>query len=168
MLVQERHNSSALTMELHVYLSCINLSIYHQLPLAKGYCWQCLQSICLSVRLCVPHMTLLLHSHRPKYFSGLVQDCGISSTSAMETPQSCTRPSISFIDLFWLYHFMPYRQHEPCWFYLCFYFRAVVSEESDPSLDVDEDLMKAFDKGNIWKFSSSAPFCQNSVNSFGD
>ena len=36
---------------------------------------------------------LTLWNHVRDRIDGLVQDCSISSTLAMETPQSCTKPS---------------------------------------------------------------------------
>ena len=79
-LMQERCNSIANTLELH--LSCTN-------PLIWGLCCELeVWSMC--------YVGNFIAVTEPDHIDGLVQDCSISSVLAMEILQSCTKPSIYF------------------------------------------------------------------------
>ena len=73
--------------------SCTKPSIYNKLELSwKELLWNGPQGkfcvIQIEFQLVIPHCDLVMH------IGGLVQDCIISSASAMEMLQSCTRPLI--------------------------------------------------------------------------
>ena len=85
-LVQERHNSSALAMELR--LSCTNPSIW-----STDEPYRLLMNPVIT-QLISPVIGMYFLGIAVVHIDGLAQDCSNSSALAMELLQSCTKPPI--------------------------------------------------------------------------